>query len=314
MHSPPQKVHVIANPASARREPILKTLNDTLRPAGIYWQISVTHAAGEGTSLARQAIENGADLIAAYGGDGTIKDVAGALVGTDIPLLILPAGTGNLVATALDIPGGLGAIGRAARKITAKSFQTKAVDVGKMGDQYFLLRAGCGFETGVLQDASRDLKKQFGKWAYVFASVKALQEIPVAEYTITLDDKETMKGRGVACAVANAGILGIGKLTLSRSIDLDDGKLDVILLRTAHIDGILELARMIMGVEGENMQQAETEVEPNLDASDLVSHWQAQKVCIESDPVQDIQADGDLTAARTPQTIEVLPRALHIVV
>ncbi|MFV1995420.1 MAG: diacylglycerol kinase family protein, partial [Verrucomicrobiales bacterium] len=300
------KVHIVANPATGKHSPVLRTLNDHFRPAGIHWQVSVTHDPGDGARLAREAVDSGAEVIGVFGGDGTIRDVASALIGSEIPMLILGGGTGNLMATELNLPLSLN---RACRLICGKEYQTRDVDVGKMGEHYFLHRIGCGIESDVLNDASREMKKQFGKWAYIFASVKALQEIPVADYTITLDEGETIKGRGVACAVANAGAIGIGKLTLSKAIGLDDGKLDVILLRTAHLEGIISLARMIMGIESDGPQDPDL----RLDASDLVNHWQVRSVRIESDPIQKIQADGDLVA-RTPQLIEVLPGALRVVI
>lgn len=306
MPARPKYVHVVANPATSRSVPLLRKVNDNFRPAGIHWQVSVTHEPGDGTLLAQEAVAKGADVIAVFGGDGTIKDVAGAIVGTGIPLLILPGGTGNLIAKELNLPKG---IGRACRLICGEEYQTKAVDVGRMGNRYFLHRIGCGFESDVVHDASRELKKQFGKWAYVFASVKALQEIPVANYSITLDDSKKIEGKGVACAVANAGTIGVGQLTLSNSIGINDGKLDVIFVRTAHIESILQLVSMITGLKEEAPQ------DPNraLDASHLINHWQVKKVLIDADPVQKIQADGDLVA-ETPQLIEVLPASLHIVI
>ena len=306
MPARPKFVHIIANPATGRSVPFLQRVNDHFRPAGIRWQISVTHQTGDGATLAQEAIDRGADLVAVYGGDGTIRDVAGALVATGIPLLILPGGTGNLMATELNLPKGLS---RACELVCGDEFSTIAVDVGKLGNNYFLHRIGCGFESDIVLDATREMKRQFGKWAYVFASVKALQEIPVIDYTITLDDREKIEGKGVACAVANAGIIGVGNLTFSRSIGITDGKLDVIFLRTAHIDGILELFSMITGLKGEGPQDPD----PALDASHLINHWQVKKVLIEADPVQRIQADGDL-AGETPQLVEVLPASLQIVV
>lgn len=306
MPARPEYVHIIVNPAAGRSLPLLQRVNDLFRPAGIYWQISVTHQIGDGTKLAQEAVDRGANVLAVFGGDGTIKDVAAAIVGTGVPLLILPGGTGNLMAQELNLPTGLG---RACGLITGEEFQTKAVDVGKMGSHYFLHRIGCGFESDVVDDATREMKKQFGKWAYVFASVKALQNMPVAKYSITIDDREKIVGKGVACAVANAGTLGVGNLALSQSIGINDGKLDVIFVRTAHIEGILKLFQMITGITDESPQDPN----PALDASHLINHWQVNKVFIESDPIQKIQADGDLVA-ETPQLIEVLPQSLQVVV
>ncbi|MEM8954252.1 MAG: diacylglycerol kinase family protein [Verrucomicrobiota bacterium] len=303
----PKYVHVVANPAKERRAALLTTLNNRFRPVGIEWQVSVTHHPGDAKKYAAQAVKNGAEVVASFGGDGTVMEVAGALAGTKVPLLILPGGTGNLVAQELGVPP---SVSRACKRLTGETIESRPVDVGRMGNHHFLLRVGCGFETDVLQDATRELKNQFGKWAYVFASIKALQQIPVANYRLTLDNNEVVESRGIACAVANAGTIGIGKLVLSRAIDIDDGKLDVILIRSGQIDGILELASKVMG-----LQRGEAnEPEAGLDASHLVNHWQVDNICIESDPIQGLQADGDLIAAETPQTIEVLPKALHVVI
>jgi diacylglycerol kinase (ATP) len=303
----PKYVHVIANPAKERRASLLTTLNNRFRPVGIEWQVSITHHPGDARRYAAEAIQRGAEVVAAFGGDGTVMEVAGALVHTKIPLAILPGGTGNLVAHELGIPT---FINRACKRLCGETIEVRTVDVGRMGDYFFLLRVGCGFETDVLQDATRELKNQFGKWAYVLASIKALQQVPVANYRLTLDDNEVVESRGVACAIANAGTIGIGKLTLSKSIGIDDGKLDVILVRSAQIDGFLELASKVMGLHKDNASGSEA----GLDASHLVNHWQVEKIQIESDPVQQIQADGDLIAASTPQIVEVLPRALHVVI
>jgi diacylglycerol kinase (ATP) len=303
----PKTVHVIVNPSKERRVSLLETLNNRFRPVGIEWQVSITHQPGDGHRHAKDAINRGVDVIAAFGGDGTVMEVAGALVNTKVPLLILPGGTGNLVAQELGVSSG---IGRACRRLTGETIEVRTVDVGRMGDHHFLLRVGCGIETDVLQDATRELKNQFGKWAYVFATIKALQQVPVANYRLTLDDNEIVDSRGVACIVANAGTIGIGNLTLSKSIGIDDGKLDVILVRSAQIDGFLELARKVMGLQKERATVPET----GLDASHLVNHWQVNKIQIESDPVLQLQADGDIIAAQTPQTIEILPKALHVVI
>ena len=133
-------------------------LNGHFRKADIHWEVSITHGTGDGVDMARAACEAGADVIGVYGGDGTVIEVASALVGTETPLMILPGGTGNVVANELGIGRNLD---RACRRICGETFETRDVDVGKMNDIYFLLRAGCGIESGVVQDATRELKDQF---------------------------------------------------------------------------------------------------------------------------------------------------------
>lgn len=305
--SKPTSVVVIVNPAPSRRIPLLAILNQAFREAGISWDISITHGPGDGSRLAREAVESGAEVIAVYGGDGTVMEVASGLLGKDVPLLILGGGTGNLVASDLRLPTQLE---RSCELICGERYRTKHIDVGMMGKRPFLLRIGCGIEVGVVEEATRELKDQFGKWAYVFAGIKMLQETPEADYRIVTDGKEPYEATGVACVVANAGTVGVGRLTLSPSVDLHDGKLDVFLLRKANIEGIVQLARKMMGLE--RLRRSEEE-QPVLDASQLITHWSVKSVTIETDPVLPIQVDGDVVAS-TPQSIHCVPRGLQVVV
>lgn len=298
---------VVVNPAPSRRIPLLAILNQAFRDAGIHWDISITHGTGDGSALAKDAVAKGFEVVAAYGGDGTVMEVASGLVGTNVPLLILGGGTGNLVASELRLPNDLE---KACDLICGETYRTKHIDIGMMGEKPFLLRIGCGIEVGVVQEATRELKDQFGKWAYVFAAIKRLQDIPEADYELVMNGEETVKASGVACVVANAGTVGIGKLTLAPSVDVNDGRLDVFLLRKANIEGMVQLARKMMGLD--RLRKAEPD-HIDLDASKLITHWSVKTVDIKTDPVIDIQVDGDV-AAQTPQLITAVPNALRVVV
>jgi diacylglycerol kinase (ATP) len=301
----PASVHVIVNPAPSRRIPLLAILNQAFRDAGIHWDISITHGTGDGSTLAKKAVATGASVVAVYGGDGTVMEVAAGLVGTDTPMLILGGGTGNLVASELRLPT---ALEKACDLICGKQFSTRRIDVGMIGDRPFLLRIGCGIEVGVVQEATRELKDQFGKWAYVWAGIKMLQEIPEAKYEIKINGGEIIRATGVACIVANAGTVGVGRLTLSPSVDVNDGKLDVFLLKKANIEGIVQMAGKMTGLD-----RLIKDDFPVLDASQAVTHWTVDSVEITTDPVLDIQVDGDIVA-KTPQSIRVLPAALRVVI
>ncbi len=71
MGLPYSKIHVVINPAAGQDEPMLNMLNDVFQPAGVKWDVSLTHQAGDATRLAAEAAASGVDLVAAYGGDGT---------------------------------------------------------------------------------------------------------------------------------------------------------------------------------------------------------------------------------------------------
>lgn len=300
-----ESVHVIVNPAPSRRIPLLAILNQAFRDAGIRWDISITHGPGDGCALAKKAVAAGASVVAVYGGDGTVMEVAAGLVGTDTPLLILGGGTGNLVASELRLPTSLE---KACELICRDHFWTRRIDVGMMGDHPFLLRIGCGIEVGVVQGATRELKDQVGKFAYVWGGIKQLQEIPEAEYEIILDGKETIRATGFACIVANAGTVGLGRLSLAPAIDVNDGRLDVFLFKKANFDVIFEMAKKMSGFD-----RLFKDEDAALEASKAVTHWTVETVEIRTNPILDIQVDGDIVA-KTPQTIRVLPAALRVVV
>jgi len=303
-HPQPRKLRVIANPASGPGNVPVSALNQLFRSHGIPWDLHLTHVPGDGARLARQFLDDGVDLVAVFGGDGTVQDVADGMVGSDVPLLILPGGTGNLVAAALHLPK---EVETAAALVTGPEFFSRRIDVGKMDHRHFLLRVGCGVEAWVLKDVKPDLKRQFGKWAYLIAAAHRLQEIPTAEYRIILDDELTISGSGVGCTVANAGSTGLGGLDLAPRVDISDGRLDVVFLRKADVEGIASLVMMMAGLD-----EAWTDA-TGLDASHLVGHWQARKIHIETEPALEMQCDGDL-AGSSPRTIEILPQALSVVV
>jgi len=95
MSVPYRKIHVVINPAAGKDEPILNTINKVFHKYEIDWQVSITKKFGDATRLAKQAIANGVDLVAGYGGDGTQMEIANAVMGTNTPMAILPGGTGN---------------------------------------------------------------------------------------------------------------------------------------------------------------------------------------------------------------------------
>jgi len=100
----PRKVHIIINPALGQPQPILNQINDIFYPAGVEWSVSITLKSGDALRFVRQTIAKGAEIIGAYGGDGTVMEVSRAVQGCDIPMAILPGGTANLMSVELGIP------------------------------------------------------------------------------------------------------------------------------------------------------------------------------------------------------------------
>jgi diacylglycerol kinase family enzyme len=86
----PKIIQVIINPASGQPDTILNKLNAVFHEAGIRWDVSITHESGDATRLAQETVKSGVDIVCAYGGDGTVMEVAHALKGGEVPMAILP--------------------------------------------------------------------------------------------------------------------------------------------------------------------------------------------------------------------------------
>lgn len=289
-----QYVHVVINPASGRDQPILRTINFACNTAGIDWDVFITKKSGDGRRLAEQAAEAGVNRVLVYGGDGTVMEVASGLLGSDIPLAILPGGTANVLAIDLGIPRDL--VEASALAVDLDS-NIRRIDVAQIGDRHFLLRASLGLEAAMVSGAKREMKDRFGVFAYALSALQALADPVVANYHLSFDGQE-VDAQGLTCIVANSGLMGMEGLYLAPNIEVDDGLLDVIVLRKADLPSLLALAASV--VEGEENHQA-------------LQRWQAREVTVRSQPTQKIQVDGEMIE-QTPVDIKVIPQAIPIVV
>ncbi|MEP7357377.1 MAG: diacylglycerol kinase family protein [Anaerolineales bacterium] len=301
--APPKfrRVHIIINPASGQDRPVLSILNDVFHPSSIEWEMSVTKDAGDGRRYALAALEAGADAIGVYGGDGTVNEVASALVGTDTPLAIFPGGTANVMSVELGIPSDLL---EACALVSRGTGVVRAIDVGDTGDNIFLTRIGMGFEATVIEQTEREQKDRHGWLAYALNGLRQLVDPKLSHYRLTIDG-EAIETDGLACMVANSGILspnsglpGKSVISFSPAISITDGLLDILVVRSGDLGYLLSVAaNMVAGAEG---------AQPLL-------HWTGREVSVVADPPQSIQYDGEVIGY-TPVTARVRPQALRVIV
>ncbi|MCW2737154.1 YegS/Rv2252/BmrU family lipid kinase [Nocardioides sp.] len=181
-----------------------------------------------GTGMAERAAVSGADLVMVCGGDGTVREVCAELAGTGIPVGIIPAGTGNLLARNLDIPLYL----RSAIDV-ALNGQDRAIDLVNVGgdgieDTHFMVMAGMGFDAAIMEGVNEDIKKKIGWVAYVISGLKSLM-FPAIRIEIQIDDEEPTVHRARTVLVGNVGFLQAG-MPLLPDAAIDDGVLDVVIL------------------------------------------------------------------------------------
>jgi YegS/Rv2252/BmrU family lipid kinase len=287
-----KKVHIVINPASGQPQPILNQINDVFYPAGVEWDVSLTQKSGDATRYARQAIADGAEIVGAYGGDGTVMEVAQAVQGGQVPMAILPGGTANLMSVELGIPKDLT---QAAQIMVDPDSIIRFVDMGQVGEKSFMLRVGIGFAGEKVKIADRELKDKWGILAYSIAGLKALETSPVAHYQIVVDGVE-YETDGKTCLIDNAGNMGMQGVTVAKSVSVSDGLLDVIVVRDASVGSLVAVGDQILGRK------------PN---PDDVKHWQGREITIECDPPQTVQGDGEIWDP-TPVSAKVLPGVLPV--
>jgi YegS/Rv2252/BmrU family lipid kinase len=287
-----KRIHVIANPAAGQDRPFLNVLNKAFQDAHIDWDIFVTKAAGDAERLAREAVESGADVVAAYGGDGTVAEVANGLRGSPVPLAILPGGTANVMSVELGIPGDLpGAV-----SLICGGGRVRAVDMGRTDDRYFMLRNTIGFTAEMTKNTDREAKNRLGSLAYLISYLREIPNIQPVKFHLTIDG-ESIDIEGAGCIVANSVNLGVTGMVLAKAVDVSDGLLDVLVVQQSNIGALLELAANAVGLS------------ESLDRN----HWQGRDIRVEAEPAQTVECDGEIVDP-TPLHVQVVPDAINVVV
>ncbi len=165
-----KRLILVANPSAGRRRlGRLTAVLEALRAAGAEPEVRLTSGPGDGTSLAAAAVAGRPDAVVAVGGDGTINEVLNGLVGSEVPLGVLPLGTANVLAAECGLP-------RSPRRLAAMLVEgpTTTVYPGRCGDHYFLLMAGAGLDAEMVGGVRDELKRRFGKLAYFEAGLRRL--------------------------------------------------------------------------------------------------------------------------------------------
>ncbi len=198
----------------------LRELRRTLEEAGIadplWFEVPKSKRAPQAV---KRALEEGAELILAWGGDGMVRRCLNALEDTQVPLAIVPAGTSNLLATNLGIERD---IGHAVRH--ALRGDRRRLDVGRFDGERFAVMAGAGFDAAMIKSAD-DLKDRLGRGAYVLGGASKLNSESF-EAKIKIDGTRWYKGPASCILIGNVGDL-FGGIEVFADAKPDDGVLDV---------------------------------------------------------------------------------------
>jgi len=283
---------LIVNPSSGggRAGRLLAGVRSALDAHGLEHHVDLTRSLDHARELARAAAAAGETAVA-FGGDGLIGAVAGALSDGDGTLGVLPGGRGNDFARVLGIP----ADPVAACAVLATGV-TRRVDLGQAGEATFIGIASCGFDSEANRIANQTRLVR-GNLVYTYGGLRALLSWKPADFSLRLDG-EPVKLRGYTVALANSAAYG-GGMFMAPGASLDDGLLDIVLI--AEQSRWQFLRHLPKVFRGEHV---------HLDA---VSVLRAREVEVRADRRFTMYADGD-PIAELPVTVTVRPAAVRVIV
>jgi diacylglycerol kinase (ATP) len=292
------KTALILNPASgtAQQGEVLREALAPMADVTIY----TTAEAGDGTRLARQALDSGAELVAAAGGDGTINEVLNGLMqaGGKAIFGVIPLGTGNDLARTLALPDDPL---EAWAAITAGT--TRRLDVIKISGpgltHYALNVAAGGFSGQVNEVLTGELKSAWGPLAYLRSAMAVLPDLTNYRTAIQYDDEAVQSIQALNIIVANCRTAA-GGIQVAPYANPEDGLLDVVIVRYGPISSLVGAAARLL-------------TNGNYIDSTAVEHRRARQVCVEATPGIWFNADGELLT-NDPLTFEALPAALQVIV
>ncbi len=284
---------LIVNPSAgggrAARE--LPGVESELTRLGIEYRTERTRSLEHGRELAASAAAAG-EIAVAFGGDGLVGAVAGALRGTGGVLGVLPGGRGNDFARVLGIPLEPGpACGVLARGVE------RELDLGEADGHVFIGIASCGFDSEANRIAN-ETRIVRGNLVYTYGALRALLSWRPATFTVTLDDRDPLTITGYTVAAANSKAYG-GGMYLAPDASLEDGLLDVVI--TGNVPRLRFLRLLPTVFKGEHVKLPDVHV------------MRAASVTISADRPFMLYADGDPVAA-LPVTVRTLPGAARVIV
>lgn len=249
-----------------------------------------------GHAMAKQAITEQVDLVLVAGGDGTVRVVCEQLARSGIPVAVLPAGTGNLLARNLGIP--LDLDDALYRLLDGKDRRIDLVQVhgNDLDTELFAVMAGLGLDAAIIDDARPELKKLFGWPAYIISAVKNINH-PVVKVAITMDDGPKLQRRAKTVVVGNVGNLQ-ANIPLLPDAQPDDGTLDVVVIAPRRIT---QWPRLFVRVI---TRRRRTDV--------YLERFRGQRVEIEADEEMRRQLDGDAIDPGRSLVAEVQPGVLVV--
>lgn len=310
------KVGVILNPVAGggRLRRHWPEIAAAVKSAFGDFELRETQAAGDGSTLAMDLAANGCELVVAAGGDGTVSEVAGGLInasaeGVKAALGVIPCGSGADFARGLGLGFGPdGGFGAAIRRMAAS--KGRVIDAGRvcyiddhgaLASRHFINISSLGVSGAVARAVNADERKGrvSSKALFCWRTVSEFLRYRFQDVRITIDDGGPVEARVALVAAANGKFFGAGMM-VAPDAALDDGQLDIVILRAAGKLGLIRDIRLLYGGRHRNHK--------------AITILRGRKVTVE--PLRGtgrvlVEADGESPGC-IPATFEIVPNALTL--
>ena len=292
-----KKIFIVANPKAGSMDvdQFQEELDRIFSESDHTYEIHFTQPDEKIGSTIRKAIEDGFTVVVAAGGDGTVSMVADGLRNVDIPLGILPMGTGNVFAQELDIPLKMDQ----AVSLILGEHRRRTVDTMEIGGRLYLLYAGAGITSMMMSGASSESKRHFKVFAYMWSGLKKLSGWQPFRFRLEIDENR-LSSSAIEVGVANARTAGGKPFNWGEEVSIDDRRLMVCIVRSKSLlDYLQTFFDLLLG---------------RTDQSKHIQRYQAyHRIKIDAVGAVAVEADGDVVG-NTPVEITVIPHAVTIIV
>jgi YegS/Rv2252/BmrU family lipid kinase len=289
-----EKIIAIINPISgtSSKKHIPDLLDQYIPSDKFEKQYFFTEYRGHAFELAAQAVEEKADYVIAVGGDGTVNEVAKALIDSSVILCIIPMGSGNGLARDLFIPMDI----KKALDVIVESNVT-TIDYCKANDQIFFCTCGLGFDALVSERFAEE--KRRGPWTYIKDIITVYIKYKSDTYEITPEDQGVVKKKAFLVTCANASQYG-NNAYIAPHADMSDGMIDVTIVSPISLLDVIRLT----------IQMFTKQITKN----HKTQYYRTRKLTIKRKTSGTIHIDGEPIYMGKTITIEVFPGGLHVIV
>jgi diacylglycerol kinase family enzyme len=301
--------------------PYATTVSDRLKNLVVYalqgrYEVETvtTESQNHATEIGREVRDHGYDVVVAFGGDGTLNEVANGLAGTDVPVSVLPGGSTNVVCRTLGIPND---VVDATEHLLAvvDEWSPRKVDLGKAGDRHFVFSCGVGIDATVVKrvDAHPRLKSRAGPYYYSWAAISAFYRsymLNPVRLRVEIAGEEV---EGVTALAQNSDpftYFASRPIRVCEGVEIDDGSLSLGVLKRAAQRDMPTLIPRLFSEKRPAARHRQIEHFEGVTATTVASISETKEGVAR--PFQ-VQVDGDYIGERTRLELSVAPGALTIV-